>query len=155
MSKRFSAPTAVFICLMFFALPLLIAQRADRKPLNSAEAASALSATAEVLEQVSRIRGLPVKRPVKSGFKSRAKIEQMTIADLNDSKTTEELDASKKVLVKMGMLAPDFPLRDYLVKLYTEQIAGFYEPKSKEFYLADWIPIAEQRIVMAHELTHA
>jgi len=28
-------------------------------------------------------------------------------------------------------------------------------PKAHEFYIADWIPADEQRMVMAHELTHA
>jgi hypothetical protein len=37
----------------------------------------------------------------------------------------------------------------------TEQIAGLYDPKSREFYIADWIPLAMQKPVMAHELTHA
>src|SRR5262249_5059823 len=42
-----------------------------------------------------------------------------------------------------------------MVDLLTEQIAGLYDPKAHEFYVADWIPIADQRMVMAHELTHA
>jgi len=39
--------------------------------------------------------------------------------------------------------------------LLTEQIAGLYDPKAHEFYIADWIPVDDQRMVMAHELTHA
>jgi hypothetical protein len=42
-----------------------------------------------------------------------------------------------------------------MVDLLTEQIAGLYDPKAHEFYVADWIPIDDQRMVMAHELTHA
>ena len=42
-----------------------------------------------------------------------------------------------------------------MIDLLTEQIAGLYDPKSHEFYIADWIPMADQRMVMAHELTHA
>jgi hypothetical protein len=42
-----------------------------------------------------------------------------------------------------------------MVDLLTEQIAGLYDPKAKEFYIADWIPLDDQRMVMAHELTHA
>jgi hypothetical protein len=37
----------------------------------------------------------------------------------------------------------------------TEQVAGYYEPKTQEFYLADWIDLDGQQPVMAHELTHA
>jgi len=42
-----------------------------------------------------------------------------------------------------------------MVDLMTEQIAGLYDPKSQEFYIADWIPMVDQKIVMSHELTHA
>jgi len=41
-----------------------------------------------------------------------------------------------------------------MVDLMTEQIAGLYDPKAREFYIADWIPLATQKPVMAHELTH-
>jgi len=42
-----------------------------------------------------------------------------------------------------------------MIDLLTEQIAGLYDPKAHEFYVADWIHIEDQRMVMAHELTHA
>src|SRR3989454_12449865 len=31
----------------------------------------------------------------------------------------------------------------------------FRSPTTREFYIADWSPLADQRMVMAHELTHA
>jgi hypothetical protein len=42
-----------------------------------------------------------------------------------------------------------------MLDVLTDQVAGLYDPKAKEFYIADWIPIDEQRSVMSHELTHA
>src|SRR5258708_3794477 len=42
-----------------------------------------------------------------------------------------------------------------LVNVLTEQVEGLYDPKAREFYIADWSPLADQRMVMAHELTHA
>jgi hypothetical protein len=36
-----------------------------------------------------------------------------------------------------------------------EQIAGYYDPMTREFYLADWLELETQKPVMAHELTHA
>jgi hypothetical protein len=41
------------------------------------------------------------------------------------------------------------------IELLTEQIAGLYDPKAHEFYIADWIAPEDQRMVMSHELTHA
>ncbi len=42
-----------------------------------------------------------------------------------------------------------------MIKLLTEQVAGYYDPKAQQFYLADWIELEGQKPVMAHELTHA
>ncbi len=117
--------------------------------------AATLDATTEILEKVSKLRGLEIKRPVKSGLKSKDEIEQSVIKDLDESTTPEEFAATQKTLTKLGLVAKDFRLRDYVVKLLREQVAGFYEPKTQEFYLAAWVPISEQRTVMAHELMHA
>ena len=117
--------------------------------------AATLDATNEILEKVSKLRGLEIKRPVKSGLKSKDEIEQSVIKDLDESTTPEEFASTQKTLAKLGLVARDFGLRDYIVKLLREQVAGFYEPKTQEFYLAAWVPISEQRTVMAHELMHA
>jgi hypothetical protein len=116
---------------------------------------AALNATSDILQAVSRLRQLPIKRPVKSGFKTHDEIEQAVIRDLDDNTSPEEFEATSKTLVKLGLIPKGFPLRDYVVKLLGEQVAGFYEPKTQEFYLAAWLPLAEQKTVMAHELTHA
>jgi hypothetical protein len=42
-----------------------------------------------------------------------------------------------------------------MINVLTEQIEGLYDPTTREFYIADWSPLADQRMVMAHELTHA
>ena len=42
-----------------------------------------------------------------------------------------------------------------MLTLLTEQVAGLYDPKSREFFIADWTSPADQRVIMAHELTHA
>ncbi len=109
----------------------------------------------EVIKQVSEIRGLKLLTPVKSGAKSRAEIEQMVIKDFEAEYTPAELAAEFKTLVAFGLIPPDFQYREFLVKLLTEQIAGFYDAKKKEFHLANWNPLDLQKPVMAHELTHA
>ena len=59
------------------------------------------------------------------------------------------------MLKKFGLLDRDFHLRPFLLSLLTEQIAGFYDNKTKTVNLLDWIEPEEQKPVLAHELTHA
>jgi hypothetical protein len=117
--------------------------------------AAVRAATAEVLQETSEIRKLPIRRPVRSGAQTRAEIERMLIRNLDKSSKPEELKASELTLRKLGMTPEDFRLRDFLIGLLTEQVAGYYEPETQQFYLADWIDLDGQKPVMAHELTHA
>jgi hypothetical protein len=129
-------------------------QRAKPAAVNP-KTAAVREATAEVLRETSELRKLPVLRPVRSGAQSREEIEQMLVRNLNESVTPEEMAASEQALKKLGMVPAGFQLRPFLIKLLAEQVAGYYDPKTQEFYLADWIDLDGQRPVMAHELTHA
>jgi hypothetical protein len=115
----------------------------------------ALSASDEILKKVAALRGLAVLRPVESGFKSRGDIQALVMKDLAESSKPEEFATATAMLKFLGLVASDFELRRETTALLTEQIAGFYEPKTRIFYLADWIPLDEQRPVIAHELAHA
>lgn len=112
-------------------------------------------ATTEVLRETSDLRQLAILRPVESGAQSRSEIEQMLIRSLDESSTPEELRASQVVLAKLGLVPAGFQLRSFIISLLTEQVAGYYDPKTRHFYLADWIDLDGQKPVMAHELTHA
>jgi len=123
-------------------------------PVNAKSAAVA-AATAEVLAETSEIRQLPILRPVKSGAQSRADIERMIIKNLDEDTTPEEMRATELTLKKLGLVPNDFRYRSFIIGLLTEQVAGYYDPKAQQFYLADWIELEGQQPVMSHELTHA
>jgi hypothetical protein len=150
--RRFGVVIVLLVALLFSTSTAFVRGQAK---LASPDASTSLSATGDVLKDVSRIRHLDILQPVKSGVKSHDEIEQSVITDLDESTTPEEFDATSKTLIKLGMIPKGFHLREYVIKLLREQVAGYYEPKTKIFYLASWLPIAEQKSVMAHELTHA
>jgi mevalonate pyrophosphate decarboxylase len=61
---------------------------------SAARNAAVVAATADVLQETSKIRQLSVLRPVKSGAQSRAEIERMIVKNLDEDTTPEELRAS-------------------------------------------------------------
>lgn len=130
------------------------AQKARPAAVNP-KTAAVREATAEVLRETSELRKLPILRQVRSGAQTRAEIEQMVVRNINESESPEETWAKEAAMKKFGLAPADFQLRPFIVKLLTEQVAGYYDPKTQEFYLADWIDLDGQRPVMAHELTHA
>lgn len=117
--------------------------------------AAIVATTDAVLKETSTLRELAILKEVKSGAQSRADIERMIIKNLDQESTPADLHATEVVLKAFGLAPPEFKYRDFLIKLLTEQVAGYYDPKAQQFYLADWIELEGQKPVMAHELTHA
>jgi hypothetical protein len=146
-------------CLLPAGAPRSSAQVAapQRPPVAAVNprTASVASATAEVLKETGEIRQLEVLRAVKSGAQSRAEIERMLVRNLDEQTTPAELHAGELALKKLGLVPADFAMRSFMIELLTEQVAGYYDPKTQEFYLADWIDLDGQQPVIAHELTHA
>jgi hypothetical protein len=121
------------------------------KPSNAEFAAAA----DEVLQEMSQITGLAQRTPVKKTLRSREEIRAYVIREMNEDKEPAERYNSARSAEALGLLPAGFDLDNFMVDLLTEQIAGLYDPKTEEFYIADWIAIEDQRMVMAHELTHA
>ena len=132
------------------------AQRAAAKATVDPKISEAVAgATAEVLQETSELRKLPVLRQVRSGAQSREEIRRMVVQNLEEQTTPEEMRATESALRKYGLAPAGFKLREFVVGLLTEQIAGYYDPRRQVFYLADWIDVDGQKPVIAHELTHA
>jgi len=108
----------------------------------------------EILEFDSKQTGLPIRKEVKRKLTSRDEVVSYLTEHLNDE-DTKRLRRSELVLKKFGLLPRDFDLEKFLVALLREEVAGYYDPKTKTVNLLDWVPMQEQEPVMAHELTHA
>jgi hypothetical protein len=122
---------------------------------KSAAAAEFTAAADEVLAQMSEITGLKLRTPVKKTLRSREEIRAYVISEMNEDKEPAERYASARSAEAFGLLPRGFDIDSFMIDLLTEQIAGLYDPKAHEFYIADWIPLPDQKMVMAHELTHA
>ncbi len=109
----------------------------------------------QLLHFVSKVTQLPIKAPVKCRFVSRQEVSAELRKKFDEDKDTRRMERSELVLKKFGLLDEDFQMRPFLLRLLTEQIAGFYDDKTRQMTLLDWVPIDEQKPVMAHELTHA
>ncbi len=126
--------------------------RADSKAADNADF---LAAADEVLQQMSEITGLKLLTPLKKSLRSREEIRAYVIKQMNEEKNPAERYADARTAEAFGLLPKGFDLDTFMVNVLTEQVEGLYDPKTQEFYIADWSPPSDQRMVMAHELTHA
>src|SRR5580704_12671701 len=133
---------------------------ASARPKSSSQTAPASSpefikAADEVLGQMSKILALPIKEPLKKTLRSKQEVRDYLVREDKEDKKDSERYADDKTLEAFGLIPKGFPLDSFMLDVLTDQVAGLYDPKAKEFYIANWIPVDEQRTVMSHELTHA
>jgi len=156
----------LMICGLLFGVlttlsgPFSLAQQGATAPGGGKQVAAAndpafLATVDEVLKEMSRITGWELKAPLKKSIRSREEIRAYVLREMDEEKDSKERYASARTAEVLGLIPKNFNLDAFLVDLLTEQIAGLYDPKAHEFYIADWIPADEQRMVMSHELTHA
>src|SRR6185503_18829021 len=155
MSKQISAGLALLVLLAFVTGSFLPQSHAQTAAPANAQNAAIVSTTAAMLKETSELRELSILIAVKSGAQSRTDIERMIIKNLDADTTPAEMHAAEMLLRAFGLAPNDFAYRAFLIKLLTEQVAGYYDPKAQQVYLADWIELEGQKPVMAHELTHA
>jgi hypothetical protein len=155
MPLRFYAVYILVVLLLLPCLPLQ-AQQAVPSPAGKDTANPEFLATAdEVMNEMSEITGWTLKSPLKKSIRTRVDIRAYILSEMDDEKDAKERYASARSAEAFGLIPKGFNLDNFLVDLLTEQIAGLYDPKKHEFYIADWIQPDEQRMVMSHELTHA
>jgi hypothetical protein len=119
------------------------------------EARELFQSVDEILRFASRDTLLPMKFPVKKAMVTRAQVEKYIGDKFKDDVDRIRFERSELVLKKFGLLPRKFELHDFLIKLMGEQVAGYYDEKTKTINLLDWVALDMQKPVMAHELTHA
>jgi hypothetical protein len=124
-------------------------------PMTKGQGKELFRSVDEILNFVSSDSKLPIEHRVKRKLISREQINRYLTKKFDEDEGTKRMERSEIVLKKFGLLDRDFHLRPFLLSLLTEQIAGFYDNKTKTVNLLDWIPPDQQKPVLAHELTHA
>ena len=109
----------------------------------------------EIFKFASEDSGFAIKNPVKRELASRDVVQKYVESRLSEDEDAKRLERSEIVLKKFGLLPRDFDLHTFLVGLLREQVAGYYDVRTKTIYLLDWLDADAQRPVLAHELTHA
>jgi hypothetical protein len=127
----------------------------EHKPLTKDQAKELFKSVDEILAFVSKDTDLPIKSSIKKKLLTRDEVNKYLREKFNEDKSTKRLERSEVVLKKFGLLDADFQLGPFMISLLTEQVAGFYDNKTKTVNLLDWVDVDDQQPVLAHELTHA
>jgi hypothetical protein len=107
---------------------------------------------------VERLRGLSFQtRPVPQTV-TPAQARREGLADLDRSYPRSRRLADEEVLKLLGLLDPKVDLRAASASVFGEQVAGYYDPRSRRLRVVSGASTSGRvlnEIVLAHELTHA
>ena len=151
--RRPRPPVAAILALLSFLAPA--GARADDAALLAARVADAQKLVAEV-------RGVGFRAPVASALLPEKDLEAVLARKLVEDLPVP-FETYVATLAALGLVAPDPDLLARLTRLYTRQVVGYYDPAEKRFYIVPERareaagPAGDlmERILLAHELTHA
>jgi hypothetical protein len=129
--------------------------QAPEQTISPKQAKELFKSVDEILKFASNDTGFPIEHEVKRKLIGRNEVESFLLKNMRDDKDAQRLERSAVVLKKFGLIPQNFDLPHFLVAMLKEQVAGYYDPKTKTVNLLNWLEIEQQKPVLAHELTHA
>ena len=123
------------------------------------------------------MRKIPFKTEVKRDVTAREDLKDVLLKELEEDKSSAEYEGDEVGMKAIGFIPKTMNFKDVMVRVYSEEIAAFYDPKTKTMHLIrepekkaarprgflesllkgndEGFNKDENKTVIAHELTHA
>lgn len=141
------------------ALVSVVACKSDAQEAGSRMVISSDRELAEIaaalLPDLARRSGMELKEPVRLERRTREELVRYLGAKLDEELPEEEARSTVAAYALLGLVPDTLDLRAVLLALYTEQVAGFYDPDSTALFVMDDQPAAALEGLLVHELVHA
>jgi AcrR family transcriptional regulator len=108
-----------------------------------------------LMPSVAKAAGLAFKSTPRSAVRTRDQIRAYLIAKMDRELPPSRIEGIGDAYRLLNMIPDTLDLRKLFLDLYTEQIAGFYDPDSTTLFAVQGGDPATLRLVLAHELVHA
>jgi hypothetical protein len=116
-----------------------------------------LEARAEAIgQEVAALRDLDLRTPVPAGLQREDELRESMRHSIEMEWDAQD-DAVERAYKAFGLLPEQLDTKQYLIDFYTGQVAGYYDPETKKFFLKanELATEREDDFAIAHELTHA
>ncbi len=143
------------------AQPTTPANALERPSLNARSEASKdanedlQSLVLRVLSGVSKLRELRPKGLVQTKEITREEMRAWLKDQLASDVPPEVMAGSAAFLLALGLVPRDFDYAASIERLMTQQLAGFYDPKTKTMHLLSDLRAEDRKATLDHELVHA
>ncbi len=104
---------------------------------------------------VERAVGRAFRETPRSAMRSRAEVREYLVRKLREDLPPARLAGIEAAYRLLGLLPDTLRLESILVELYTEQVAGYYDPDSAVLFGVEGVDPLQLKLVLAHEMVHA
>jgi hypothetical protein len=139
--------------LLMLAAAILPSCRGEKR--RTVEDATLARLVDSLRQPVERAAGLRFKTPPRSAMRSREQVRTYLLGKLDEELPPARMRGMEAAYRLFGMLPDTLSLRALLLELYTEQVAGYYDPDSTTLFGVAGADRSELRLVLAHEMVHA
>jgi len=151
-----STPVAAVIALLLGAgVAACGAQEPQSDPWVVSSDPTLVQIASGMLPDLAARSGLELREPVRLERRSREELVRYLQAKLDEEMPPTDARAMVEAYALLGLVPADLDLRSVLLRLYTEQVAGYYEPDSTALFVMDDQPDEAIEALLVHELVHA
>ena len=108
-----------------------------------------------LLQDISERSGLSFTEPVRVEWRSEEELVRYLTSKLDEEFREGEVGRIRDSYALLGLVPGDLDLGALFLALYTEQVAGFYDPDSVALYVRSGQDEETVETVLVHELVHA
>lgn len=110
-------------------------------------------------DEMQHIRQLELLEPLDISIQSRQELRQMLLDSIEDDYPADHQKVDQRIMVLFGFIEPGTDIGQLQVDLLGEQVAGYYDPETKEMVVVsegggDHLSASDE-ITFAHETVHA
>jgi hypothetical protein len=125
---------------------------ADAQSVDQQELAAMVDS---LMPAVSKATGLKFKSTPVTAVRSRDQVRAYLLAKLAKEIPAARLEGVVTTYRLLGLIPDTLDVKKLFIDLYSEQVAGFYDPDSTKLFAVAGGDKAELKLVLAHELVHA
>ncbi|HKH94741.1 MAG TPA: hypothetical protein VKA54_23235 [Gemmatimonadaceae bacterium] len=110
---------------------------------------------AEAIPRIEQATGLKFKSPPKVEARTREQVRDFLLKQFDEATPAAQLAGEEKAYKLLGLIPDSMNLRAFFVRVLTEQVVGYYDPKAKTLYVVSGADEQVVGITITHELIHA
>ena len=110
---------------------------------------------ADAIPRIEQATGLKFKTPPRLEVRTRDQVRDFLLKQFDEATPAAQLTGEEKAYKLLGLIPDTMNLRAFFLRVLSEQIVGYYDPKAKTLYVVDGADEQIVGITITHELVHA